>query len=564
MAFTAHRQSEMATVQDIPFRSIPRQSKLFLSYLDRAPGALRFYRHPPTIEGIIHSSQNLLAGGPYARNEIASILRCQNEHYDGDHETQRRIDDLEEPDCVAIVTGQQVGLFTGPIYTIYKALTAIHVAEELRRRGIRAVPIFWMDTEDHDLPEVTTRTIWEPACSVRTIDYRTALFSTASMPARSVGSLQFPETILQVVQDYLNRLPESSRKQEAGSLLRSAYTPGATFALSFARFMTQLLRGLGLIFFDPQDAEAKRLASEIFQKALSGADDIHSALLQRNQELDDAGFHPQVNVAENSTTLFFYVDGERRALERRDSGFTAKNSNRAFSREELLDCARRTPELFSPNVLLRPLIQDRLFPTAAYIGGSSELAYFAQIEALYTLFNCPMPVVWPRNSFTILEPEVAAALDRLGIEVQDCFGGKELIGEKLIRNSKFSETAAHIEELHNHLDRALTEIRPEVEAIEPPLGNAIETARRKILHNIQHLKTQVVRLGSKQDPSAINAMDLVASHCFPNGNLQEREFGIPHFLARHGNSIVDIIRNGIDIGNFAHRVLRLEEKAEWL
>jgi bacillithiol synthase len=550
--------TKMATVQDIPFRTIPRQSTLFLSYLDFAPAALRFYHHPPTIESVADSARNLLAGRPFPRKEIASILRHQNEKYGGDAETLRRISELEKPDSVAILTGQQVGLFTGPVYTIYKALTAIDISQDLRRRGMRAVPIFWMDTEDHDLPEITSRTVWEAPCSVRTIDYRKALFNTSEMPARSVGSLQFPETIQKVVLDYLSRLPDSIRKQEVGALLKSTYVPGATFALSFARFMMQLLRGSGLIFFDPQDADAKQLTSAVFQKALIDADAIHSALVQRNQELSDAGFHPQVNVVEDSTVLFFYANGERRALERRHPGFVLKNADCTFSLDELLDCARRTPELFSPSVLLRPLIQDHLFPTVAYAGGSSELAYFAQIEVLYTLFNRPMPVVWPRNSFTILDPEIAAEMDRLGIEVKDCFQGMQHVGEKAIHNSRFSETAAHIAELHDRLDQALTEIRPEVEAIEAPLGQALETARRKILHNIQRLKAQIIRLGGKQNCSAL---DLVLSHCYPNGNLQERELGIPHFLVRHGNSFLDAIAHETEIGNFAHRVIRLEDEA---
>jgi bacillithiol synthase len=344
--------------------------------------------------------------------------------------------------------------------------------------------------------------------------------------------------------------------------LESTYAPGSTFALSFARLITRLFRGSGLILFDPQDTEAKRLASTIFQKALNEADTLHAALMRRNQELHAAGFHAQVSVAENSTVLFFFAEGERRALERRSSGFGLKSSERAFSLEELMEHADRNPELFSPSVLLRPLIQDYLFPTVAYVGGSSELAYFAQIEVLYTLFERPMPLIWPRNSFTLLEPEIAVEMDRLEIGIQDCFQEIQHVLEKTIRNSRFSETLTHLEELHERLDRVLTEIRPEVQAIEPPLVQALETARRKILHNIQRLKAQVVRLAGMQNSSSLNAVDLIMSHCYPNQNLQERELGYLHFLARHGHSLLDTIHNGMEVGNFAHRVLRLKDDAQ--
>jgi bacillithiol synthase len=550
----------METFKDIPYRSIPRQSKLFLDYLDRTPDALRFYRHTPTIESIVHLARSPFAKWPFPRKEMASILRRQNEGFGGDSETLRRIGELEKPDSIAILTGQQVGLFTGPIYTIYKALTAILVSEELGKRGIRAVPIFWMDTEDHDLQEVTHYTVFTPTSSIQTIDYRAALFKEPPLPIGSVGSLPFTESIQQVVRDYLSHLPETIRKQDVASLLESAYTPGSTFALSFARLMMQLLRGSGLILFDPQDIEAKRLASKVFKKALNDADTVHSALKQRDRELNAAGFHSQVNVADNSTALFFLANGERRALEKRPSGFGLKNSDRTFSVQELLDYSDQNSELLSPNVLLRPLIQDHLFPTVAYVGGPAELAYFAQIEILYTLFERPMPVIWPRNGLTLVEPEIAAEMDRLGIDVQDCFQNTEHLIEKIIRNSRFSETIAPIDDLHELLDRTLTEIRPEIQAIEPPLAQALDTARRKILHNVQHLKSQLIRLRNEQSPYALNSVDRLINHCFPNQTLQERQLGILHFLARHGYSLLDTIRKSMEIGNFAHRVLRLEEE----
>jgi uncharacterized protein YllA (UPF0747 family) len=235
-----------------------------------------------------------------------------------------------------------------------------------------------------------------------------------------------------------------------------------------------------------------------------------------------------------------------------------KNSGRAFILQELLEYSDRKPELFSPNVLLRPLIQDHLFPTAAYVGGPAELAYFAQIEALYALFERPMPVVWPRNAFTLVEPEIAAEMDRMGVDIQDCFQNTDRLIEKIIFNSRFSETIVPIDDLHDLLDRTLTEIRPDIEALEPPLAQAMDTARRKILHNVRRLKSQAIRLQSEQSSYTLSSANLLINHCFPGQALQERQFGILHFLAYHGYSLLDAIRKNMAIGNFAHRVLRLE------
>jgi bacillithiol biosynthesis cysteine-adding enzyme BshC len=549
----------MAKVKGIPFRGIPHQSNLFLSYLDLSPAALHFYRYPPTMEGLERAASDTQAVGHFPRKAMASVLRRQNTMFGGDSETLRRIDELEKPDSVAVLTGQQVGLFTGPLYTIYKALTAVRMAEELKERGITAVPIFWMDTEDHDLAEVTRCAVLDSHSSVRIIDYGTPLCEKVENRMCSVGSLRLPESIRQIVSDYVSHLPDYRWKLQVQSQLELAYRPGASLALSFAQLMLQILRGTGLILYDPQDVEAKQLMSDLFQKALLNAADIHAALYQRNHELSAAGFHPQVSVMDNSTVLFFLADGERRALERHNHGFRLRNSDRSFSRTELLDCAKHTPERFSPNVLLRPLVQDHLFPTVVYLGGPSELAYFAQIEVLYGMFERPMPVVWPRNSYTLLEPEVGAELDRLNLEIQDCFRGEQDLIEKAIRNSCISGIPEKLETLQTHLDQGLTGIRPELQVVDPPLVQALENAKRKILHNVRHLKSRAVRLEGKHNSSVSNAVQLLINHCFPNRNLQERELGILGFFARHGPPIVDTIRSVTEPEDFAHRVLRLED-----
>jgi bacillithiol biosynthesis cysteine-adding enzyme BshC len=551
----------MAKVEDIPFRDIPHQSSLFLNYIDFGSDALRFYRGAPTLENLVHSAKDLLASFQFPRTEIVSILRRLNASFGGDSETMNNIERLERPDCVAILTGQQVGLFTGPLYTVYKALSAIKIAEELKSRGIPAVPVFWMETEDHDLPEATRRTLTSADHSLCVTDYQDMLFKDSGAPQGSVGLMQFPENIRQVVQDYLDHLPVTLWKQEIRLQLESAYRPGATFAQAFAQLLSGILRGSGLILFDPQDPQAKQLARGVFQKALRDADVIRAALLERNKELEAAGFHAQVSVLENSTVLFYFQDAARYALEKKDSDFFLKNSDRHFSPDHLMQCAELSPEKFSPNVLLRPLIQDHLFPTLTYVGGSAEIAYFAQIEVLYRLWNCPMPIIWPRNSFTLIEPEISEELDRLEIDVKDCFRGRQFLTEKTLSGSGLSAAASNLEKLQEHLDQGLTEIRPEIQSVDPTLATALETARRKILHNVQHLKSQVVRMESTKDLMISKALDLLANHCYPNQKLQERELGIQHFWVRHGSSVLDVLRSSLEVECFSHRVLRLSPAA---
>ena len=549
----------MALFQDIPFRAIPGQTSLFLDYLDSAPPALRFYSHAPTIGNLEQFARYGLAHLRFPRKEIASILKRQNELYGSNPGILDQIEELAKPDSVAVLTGQQVGIFGGPLYTIYKALTALHLAQELKNRGIRAVPIFWMETEDHDFSEATLHSVRDSATSSTLVDYGKKLFEESEVRMRSVGSIPFPESIRAATREYFRRLADSRYKSQAQAEMESAYKPGNTFARSFAMWMRQVLREFGLILFDPCVPEVKALAASVFQKALSDADSIQAALRQQNQELLAAGFHAQVSVQEKSTVLFLLSEGKRQVLERHPSGFRLKNSDRVFSKEELLKWAQQEPEKFSPNVLLRPIVQDYLFPTAAYVGGSSEVAYFAQIKALYSLFDRPMPLIWPRNSFTLLEPEIGRAMDQLGLNLQSCFSGKELLYEGAIRAAGFSEALAKIEALQDSLNQGLDGIRPHIQAIESGLIFTLENAQKKIQFNVQRLKSRLVKMETTQSASLIPTLDGILNQCYPHGRLQERAMSPLPFLARYGPLFIEKLHTMTEIGNFAHRVVRLED-----
>ena len=249
--------------------------------------------------------------------------------------------------------------------------------------------------------------------------------------------------------------------------------------------------------------------------------------------------------------------GRATLLEKKDAGIFLKGKDSQFSLDALLQCAEDSPEKFSPNVLLRPLIQDCLFPTLTYVGGSAEVAYFAQIEVLYKLWKRPMPIIWPRNSFTLIEPEISAAMDQMGIDVSDCFRGKQFLIEKVLRDSGLSDAASNVEALREHLDQGLTAIRPEIQMVDPTLATALDTARRKILYNVQRLKSQVVRLEATNNSMISDTIDLLMNSCYPNHKLQERELGIQHFWIHRGSSVTSAIRSSLDIRCFSHRVLRL-------
>jgi len=543
------------TMKDIPFSSIPRHSALFLKYLRRDSDALRFYSQTVTLESL-EKAAGEIAATPFPRKEMAAILRRQNESFGADEAVFRSIDALEKNDSVAIVTGQQTGLFIGPLYTIYKALTAVSLAAELKRRGTNAVPVFWMEADDHDFQEATRCAVLNGAGRAQTIDFGPKLFpDAAEIAMRSVGALRFNDNIRNVTKEYLAEIPDSDWKSGVAEMLEAAYAPGRSFVEAFALLMHKLLPETGLILFNPGDAEAKRLAVPVFSRAVSEAEQIRSALERRSEDLSAAGFHAQARVLADSTVLFLTIDGKRQALERRGEDFQLKNGGEKFDRARMLELAARTPEIFSPNVLLRPIVQDYLFPAIAYAGGAAEIAYFAQIEVLYSIFSRPMPVIWPRNCFTLIEPEIAGAMDNTGIEFTDLFLEKPEFEEKILRRSASFGIIEKLDCLYEKLDAGLTEIRPDAGKIEARLDGMTAAARRKILHNVSYLKFRAVRDETARNEAITGAAGTIMNSLRPVGTLQERELTIFHFLAKHGPGVLKTIQAAIDVENFSHRLI---------
>lgn len=546
--------------QALPFRKLPRQNEQFLRYLERAPQIVRFYSRAPELGSLKVAAEQDMRSFNFPRSRIAAILQRQNAAWGNSEAAFDRIRDLERPGSVAILTGQQVGLFTGPLYTVYKAMTALRLAEELRRFGIPAAAVFWMDAEDHDLAEVTRIAALDRGGGLHRMDCRALLFGPGAESARAVGSIELPEAIRQVVSEFVSWLAPAPWEHQVRELLQSTYVPGSTLAGAFASLMVRLFRGKGLVLFDPRDPEAKRLMTPVFRRAILEADRVHSALTERNRALEEAGFHPQVSVQEDSTVLFFEEQSRRRSVIRQGRGFALKGTGSAYQPEELAAMAESTPERFSPNVLLRPIVQDHLFPTAAYVGGPAEVSYLLQIETLYRLFDRPMPVIWPRASMTVLGEEVRAMLLEYGLSFQDCTEERSRLLEGMAKAGSPPDSAAAAAGLREEINCALDEVGPTLTSIDPTLGAALDNARRKILRNVARIESRASRLGGQAALREEHA-DFLLNNCWPGGHLQERELTVHQLIAGNGPEILEGIYDAIRVGEASHLVIWTGEQA---
>ncbi|MGA2264529.1 MAG: bacillithiol biosynthesis cysteine-adding enzyme BshC, partial [Acidobacteriota bacterium] len=380
---------------------------------------------------------------------------------------------------------------------------------------------------------------------------------TTELPPRPVGDIRLPENIRQVIAAYGASIP-GDRNHEVEAQLASACQPGSTFAEAFGRLMAQLFRDRGLILFDPRNSGAKKLAAPVMRNALLEAQGLRTRLLKRSQALRDAGLEPQVAVLPRSTLVFLEDEGERRLLVTGEGDFLLKDTSKHFALEKLLDLVENEPLRFSPNVLLRPVVQDHLFPTAAYIGGPAEVSYFAQVEPLYRVYNRPMPVVWPRAGFTVLDADTCSTLERYGLHLEDCLQGESHVIRRILQ-AQPARFEIVIDELRRAVDRGIEELKPSLMAADASLGPAADTARRKLLHRVASLRTKFVNFEMRHNRVLHDEVLQLLNSCCPDGNLQERELGAYYLLSRHGPSLLDILYELVDLEAFAHRTVCIQD-----
>ena len=545
-------------VESLPFERVPHQSRLFLEYL-RDPVSLR--RYYPRAVRFHHDVAGLAAevlAAPHAdRAAVCDALEASNKLWGAGAETLRNVARLRSKETVAVVTGQQVGLFTGPLYTIYKALSAVKLARCLTQRGVEAVPVFWMATEDHDWDEVQRAEF--TACDGR--------LAGASAPAgmhragAPVGGVALTGDIEEAVARLFQLLPTTEFTGDLETVLRDAYRPGRTFGEAFARTLAALTAPFGLVLLDPSDANLKTLAAPLYAEAALRAPELAAAVEARSRALEHDGFHAQVHASADGFPLFWHDDeGVRRPLARwTDGRYVVKDNERthAHTAEEWADRAARHPERFSPNVTLRAVVQDYLLPTVAYFGGAAEVAYFAQTAEVYRLLERPPTTILHRASFTFVERRTGRALERYGLRPTDFFGGLDPVVARVVDEHLGADTARAFDRAESNVHQSLDELREHLRGFDPTLADALSTGRRKIQHQLDGLRTRFRRAQMQRDRAAMRQLERAAATLYPEKSLQERHLNVASFHARHGRYFLDWAYSAIDLGSVDHRIVYL-------
>ncbi len=530
--------SELPTAEGFPVTVMPGLSRLFVDFCAGEPAARRFYASLP-----LHGDSQrppLPAHWP----ELVRLLTEQNPSPSA------------APALAAlaggagtVVTGQQTALFGGPLFTPFKAATAIARARKASAAGHPHVAVFWLASEDHDFAEVNHVTF--PAGR----ELHKLVYGPAPEAAQPVGGIVFDDSIAP--------LAEQARDLLGGddciASLLEGYQPGRTFAEAFRTFYERAFAAQGLLIVDASGRDFHHLGAPVLRAAIERADELHSALLKRNQALEAAGYHAQVTVAPQSSLLFL-IDGKtgiegktgaRLALKRtaptagEPQGLWQAGSGR-YSTADLLGILESEPERISPSALLRPVFQDFLLSNSTIIGGPAEIAYFAQSAVLYERILGRQTPAAARFSATLIEPAIAELLRRHELfldRILNLEGGEDgaSLAKLLAARSMPVETKQKLAAAGNALDEELTALVDWMQAQDKGLGQSAETAASKVRYQMNRLRTLAANFQLQREATLTRHAESIAQALFPGGVLQERVHGAAYYFARYGLDLAETL-----------------------
>ena len=476
---------------------------------------------------------------------IAAIVAAQQERRGAPPEARAAGAELADTGTVAIVTGQQAGAFGGPLFTLLKALTAIQLARRAtREHGVTVVPVFWIDAEDHDWAEIRSATVLDGEFQPRTI----SLADLDGAGERPIASLRLDERIEGSIEELVGALAPTDFTAWVADLARATYRPGVGMAEAFARWIESILGAHGLIVFDSTDIAAKQLAAPVFARELDDPGRTASLAADAADAFAACGHAPQVLPQRDSVSLF-HLNGTRQPIRREGDRYLI--GDRAVALTDLAREVRNDPSRFSPNVLLRPIVQDTLFPTICYVSGPSELAYLGQLREVYDRFGVPMPLIHPRASATLLDAAAARFLAKYPLPLEQLQVRDEGALNRLLEAQLPVEVNDSLKDADAALHSALQRVIDAMPSLDPTLAGAAKTTLGRIEHDLRTLQNKVIQAAKRRDDTLRRQFTRTQAQVFPMGKPQERVLTMVFFLNRYGPGLVDALMRDlpIDLGH---------------
>jgi len=447
-----------------------------------------------------------------------------------------RLDRFVEEGGWVVTTGQQPGLFGGPLYNAYKALTVVRVAEALERRLAKPVlPLFWVGSEDHD---------WEEANHTVVVGVDNELHEPVLPPPHpevrpSIHRVLADARIEELREAFLACLPQTDFSAPYFALLREAAVEGSTLAGGFRHIMEHLLGRFGLLFTDAAEPALKRASAPALRRELEDAEALEAVLAETDRRLQAAGYGLQVSLMEGGVNLFLESETGRERIYRENDGFRLRTSGTELSAADVLARAEADPSVLSPNVFLRPVVESTVFPTLAYVAGPGEMAYYAQLRDYFAAHGIRMPVIHPRFGATAVEAKIRKVLDKFGLDVPALDRPFHEIAGDVTREEVPPEVRRALGGLRGALGKGVGELEAAVKVVDPTLKGPVQHVRNQAFAALDDVERKVVHALKRENEIALAQLEKAQLHLFPQGKPQERVLNPFYYLTRYGPAFLD-------------------------
>lgn len=533
-------------------------SDLYLDYIHNFQKLKKFYSFgyhtdEDFLKSVEAKKQSYLRNADFDRDRLADILKDQNDEFLGSESTTKNIELLREENTYAVVTGQQIGLLSGPLYTIYKALNTIKLARDLseKHNELNFVPVFWLECEDHDFLEINHISVLDKKNDPAVVSYFEG-GEQREKYLKPVGKITIDEFFEKFREDLKETLQNTDFTDIIFETLDLTYSEGTDLKTAFAKFLNRLIRDSGLVFIDPSDEKIKELCIPIYEKELKSFSQLCETVISTTADIEQ---HYEPQVKPRAINLFYIHEGNRYAMQPHESGMIAlKNSRQKFDREELFSILYTNPENFSTNVITRPIVQDFLLPTIAYVGGPSEISYFAQLKGAYEFFDVQMPVIYPRTSVTLLEKRVASFMEKNEIDFMELLDERKL-SEKFIGDSDQINVDEIFTTYLDELNSLNFGFANKLNEIDKNLVNSFKNKTQKNVEIVEDFKKKFIEAQLRSNDTNLSKMKSVIKSVYPDNTLQERVFNISYFLNKYSFDFIDYLYNEIDIYDFNHQLI---------
>jgi bacillithiol biosynthesis cysteine-adding enzyme BshC len=517
----------------VDVRRFPWIRRLAADYAFDFPSVAPFFSGDPSDRSAWADAIARTQGHDRRRDNIAAVIAAQQERRQAPPAARNAARLLADRRTVAVVTGQQAGLFGGPLFTLLKALTALKLADQVSRdSNIPAIAIFWIDAEDHDWEEVRSCTVF----SNQLVPHNVSLPPRPGVEPSPVATVRLDGSVIDALDELEQLLPATEFRATIIDGLRRVYAPGVGMADAFGRWLEEVLGARGLVVYDSSDPASKPLVSQVFARELSMPGQTVKLAALAGSDLTARGYHAQVHAQDDSLALF-YLDGGRRAIRQQDGRFVV--GDQQFPPATLVEQATERPAGFSPNVLLRPVVQDTLFPTICYVAGPNELAYLGQLRGIYEHFGVPMPLFYPRASATLLDSAAVRFLTKYklpleALQAQDEAALNELLKTQIPPVVDESFTAAA-----QAIDAQMARLIQTIPILDPTLVGAARSTFERMQRDLQTLHGKMIQATKRRDETLRRQFMHARALAFPGGHAQERTIGFVSFLNQYGPALVD-------------------------